>query len=264
MVLPRTLYAVGFACVLTLGSVFLIGALSSLLVATFPALGRGLAFAALVETAVYLGLACWLVRDFEVPRARLGLGPASLELLLVGAALGVALHGPADFVETWVERWLPLPDAVLFERAARLSPSSLGERALLLLAAAALVPFVEELFFRGALWAWLARASSARFAVWVSGVCFTLSHAEPRSWPALGVVAGALGALRWASPSLLPCILLHATFNATTLAVIFAHPREALGRTQPSWLLFALGGAASVALLLRAWRARPFLSENLG
>lgn len=260
----RVPYALGFAGLLTLAGVFLIGALSSLLLGSFPGAGHSLALAALVEVAVYVGFSFWLARDFDAPRARFGLGPASLELLLIGAALGVALHGPADFVEGYMQRWLPLPDGVLFERASRLSPSSLSERAVLLLAAAGLVPLAEELFFRGALPAWLGRATNLRLAFWASAACFTLSHAEPRSWPALGVVALALGLLRWASISLLPCILLHATFNATTLAVIFAQPREALGRTEPSWLLFAVGGAASVALLARAFRARPLLSENLG
>lgn len=258
----RVPYALAFAAVLTLGGVFAIGVAMSLIAGTFPAAGRSLLLAALVEVAVYGGLSAWLLRDFEAPRAHLGLGSTSLELLLLGAALGVAMHGPADFVEAWIERWLPLPDAVLFERANRLSPSSVPERAWLLLAAAGLVPLAEELFFRGALWAWVGRATSLRLAGWVSAACFTLSHAEPRSWPALAVVAAALGLLRWWSRSLLPCILLHATFNATTLAVIYAQPRESLGRSEPSWLLFGLGGALSVALLFRAWQRRPQLSET--
>jgi membrane protease YdiL (CAAX protease family) len=184
--------------------------------------------------------------------------------LLVGAGLGITLHGPADFVESMVERLLPLPDSVLIERAVRLAPSSLVERVVLMLSAAGAVPLAEELFFRGALLAWLERATSLRVAAWVSAVCFTLSHAEPRSWPALSLVAGVLGLLRWAGQGLRPCILLHATFNATTLAVIFAQPRAALGRTEPSWPPFLVGSVASVALLMLAWRARPVLSEKLG
>jgi membrane protease YdiL (CAAX protease family) len=255
-------YALSFAAALTLGGVFAIGVVVSLIARSFPAAEHGLMLAVLVELAVYGAFAFWLQRDFEAPRAELGLGRVSLELLLLGAALGIALHGPADFVEAWVERWLPLPDFVLFERASRLSPSSISERAWLMLAAAGLVPLAEELFFRGALLAWVGRATTLGFAGWVSAACFTLSHAEPRSWPALGVVAGALGVLRWSSQSLLPCILLHATFNATTLAVIYAQPRESLGRSEPSWLLFGVGGVLSVALLLRAVRGRPKLSGS--
>lgn len=252
----RVLYALAFTGLLTLASLFLITALISLGAARFPALGGSLLFASLVEVVVYLALAAWLSRDFTSPKAALGFVRVPFELLLLGVGLGLALHGPADFVETQLERWLPLPDAVLFERARRLSPSAALDRASLLFAAAAVIPLVEELFFRGALLGWLENASTRRAAAWLSGISFTLSHAEPRSWPALGLVATALGLLRWASPGLLPCILLHATFNATTLAVLFVQPRETLGRSEPSWPLFTLGSLLSVVILQRAWRTR--------
>jgi membrane protease YdiL (CAAX protease family) len=93
-------------------------------------------------------------------------------------------------------------------------------------------------------------------AAWLSGICFTLSHAEPRSWPALGLVASALGFLRWASGALLPCILLHATFNATTLAVLFVQSPKALAHSEPSWWPFLSGSALSAALLLGVFRLR--------
>lgn len=262
--LLRVLFALAFAVVLTLASVFLVGTVMALLTRTWPGAGQGLLPAAAVEVLVYCAFIAWLARDFESPRARFGLGATSLELLVIGALLGVALHGPADFVEACVERWLPLPDGVLLERASRLSPTTFGERVWLLLAVACVIPIVEELFFRGALLAWIARAATVRVAAWASAVCFTVSHLEPRSWPALGVVAAALGLLRAVSGSLWPCILLHATFNATTLAVIYSQPRESLGRSEPSFLLLGLGGAISALLLLRVRRAEPKLSENPG
>lgn len=252
----RVLYAVSFAGLITLASVGLITVLLSLSAARLGAFGGSLVFGALVEGLVYLALSLWLARDLGSPRAQLGLLPVPPVVLLLGVGLGIALHGPADFVEALVERWLPLPDAVALERVRRLSPSAPVERALLLFAAAALVPLVEELFFRGSLLGWLERASTPRVAAWLSGICFTLSHAEPRSWPALGLVASALGFLRWASGALLPCILLHATFNATTLAVLFVQSPKALAHSEPSWWPFLSGSALSAALLLGVFRLR--------
>lgn len=259
----RALPALTFAASLTFAGILAIGALLSLLARALPGVGNSLLLAAAVEGVVYVGLSVWLARGWRAPLAELGLCSTSVELMLLGAALGVALHGPADFVEAHMERWLPLSESVFAERARRLSPDALGERALLLVAAAGLVPLVEELFFRGALLGFLRRTTSLRLAAIASGACFTLSHVEPRSWPALALVASALGWLRSASQSLLPCILLHATFNATTLAVIFAQPRAALGRSEPSWLLFAVGLAFSVALLVRARRSQPAADQGL-
>ncbi|HWA76419.1 MAG TPA: CPBP family intramembrane glutamic endopeptidase [Polyangiaceae bacterium] len=252
----RVVYAVSFAGLLTLSSVGLITILLSLGAARLGAFGGSLVFGALVEGLVYLALSLWLARDLTSPGARLGLVPVPVVLLLLGVGLGIALHGPADFIEALVERWLPLPDAVALERVRRLSPSDPLERASLLAAAAALVPLVEELFFRGSLLAWLERVSTPRVAAWLCAVCFTLSHAEPRSWPALGLVASALGFLRWASGALLPCILLHATFNATTLAVLFVQSPKALAHSEPAWWPFLGGSVLSAGLLLGAWRLR--------
>jgi hypothetical protein len=174
-------------------------------------------------------------------------GWSSLGIALL---LGFTLHGPVDFVQSQIEQLFPLPEALRAARAAGLSPSTLSERVLLMLAAAGLVPLAEEVFFRGALFVGLRRNAGISQAVVVSAVCFTLSHAEPRLWPALSVVAIVLSVMRQRTESLLPSILLHAGFNATTLVVTFSHPEALLEPSSPSLIWAAIGGALSVGLFL--------------
>jgi len=123
-----------------------------------------------------------------------------------------------------------------------------------MLTAAGLVPLVEELFFRGALFSLLRREHSALGAAIVSSVCFVASHVDIKEWLALSVVAVALAQLRATSGSLLPCVALHVAFNAVTVA---AHVSGVSTPWQPMRLglpLIIVGWAATAALVLAVQR----------
>lgn len=232
---------------------------TTLLYALLPAARGNLPAAALTESAVYLGFALFLARAARAPRLYSWLTGrrSSVAFALLGVGLGVALHGPAEFLEAAMDHWYPLSEQQLLERVQRLSAHDTWGRVQNLLAVAVLVPCAEEVFFRGALWSALRATAGPRAALSATSVFFALSHLEARSWPALALVAAALGALRQLSSSLWPPILLHATFNATTLLVIFSSPTNTAARG-PSWPFFLIGSALSGLLLLQALRlARP-------
>jgi membrane protease YdiL (CAAX protease family) len=210
-----------------------------------------LSVAAAIELAVYFG-GCLLLRAYFVPapheRREWGLFVPAWHSLGLALLLGFTLHAPADFIQAHIERLFPLPEAVRVARAAALSPDKLVQRVSLMLAAAVLVPIAEEAFFRGALFVGVRRRSGASQAALVTAVCFTLSHAEPRIWPALSLVALTLSLARQWTGSLLPSILLHAAFNATTLIVTFSHPEALLEAPSPAVVWTVLGTALSLGL----------------
>lgn len=254
---PRLSVGLGlaFAALLTLASVIALGLGVSLVGSLWPR-GRGhLVLAAAVEVAVFLGFSCALAGGTQLSRL-IPLGAPSGRVLALAGLLGVFLHGPLDFAEALVQRWSPLPEEVLRERALALQPEQALERVALFLLVAGAVPLVEELFFRGALFARVAPALGAAGTLVVTSLCFTASHAEPRSWPPLFAVALVLGVLRQGYGSLWPSVLLHATFNATTLAVVLMSPRGAFDRPEPSLIAAGLGSVVS-ALLLYGLRRFP-------
>ena len=237
--------AVVLTLALSFAANFMVRLLLTLLLSAWPAARGMLWLAALVEGVLFLGLA-WLVA--QLPDARPGLGLERTSALILGAAitLGVFVHGPADFVEAVVQQWSPLPETVLRERLQQLLPDGAAARALLLVAVAGVVPFAEEAFFRGPLFTRLLQSTGAFVAILVSSVCFTLSHGEARSFPALFLVALLLGWLRFQTQSLWPCFLLHAAFNATTLLVLFASPKQENLAPVPSVTALAAGLALTL------------------
>ncbi|HET9929080.1 MAG TPA: CPBP family intramembrane glutamic endopeptidase [Polyangiaceae bacterium] len=246
--------ASSFAVLLTLASVIALGLGVSLASSWWPA-GRGhLVLAAAVEVVVYLAFSRALAGNLRFT-ALCPFTRPSWQTAVSAVLLGVFLHGPLDFVEAWVQRWAPLPEHVLRERALGLQPEFALERVLLFVLVAGAVPVVEEVFFRGALFARLAPVLGAFGTLLVTSVCFTASHGEPRSWPPLLAVAFVLGVLRQWYGSLWPSVLLHATFNATTLTVVFLSPRGSFERPEPSFLAASIGTLVSAALFHRLWRS---------
>jgi membrane protease YdiL (CAAX protease family) len=204
-----------------------------------------------VEVVLYTG-ASYLVlgRASRRPLVELGVTRAPLWLLCAGAALGVSLHGLTELVQSLVEAVSPTPTGVLEERLARLKGANLADRAALFAFVCVLSPAAEELFFRGALHARLESGYGIAQVAWTTSVLFTLSHFEPRVWPSLLVVALALALLRHRSASILPCYLLHALFNATTLLSVWFLPTT--HGSSPPAMTFALVSCLVTAALVYA------------
>lgn len=175
------------------------------------------------------------------PRETFALGPVRPLELVIGASLGVILHLPAGYVSDLVERRFPTPPEALRAQLAALTPGSSVLALLMLASVALIVPFIEELFFRGALFSPLVRGGAPLVAMLTTSVAFALAHQEPRNWAPLLLVALVLAELRLRGGSIWPGVALHAAFNGITLVFVFVtHPVE-VKTDSISWPLAAAG-----------------------
>jgi hypothetical protein len=100
-------------------------------------------------------------------------------------------------------------------------PSHAGAYAANFVAVAGIAPFVEELTFRG-LGFTLLRRYGTWPAILVVGITFGLAHGLVEALPELALFGCALAWLRARTDSVLPGMLLHATFNAISLVAAVA------------------------------------------
>jgi len=178
----------------------------------------------------------------------LALRRSTLALCLAAAVLGAALQIPATLLVNAVEHFFPLPEAVLRERIARITPRSTVHGIAIFAVVAGLGPLVEEFFFRGALFGALRRGHGALITIVLVSLCFALGHLDLRLLPALFLVALVIGQVREHSGSVWPGLALHAAFNSATLAVVFCGGAPG-GKPPDMPVLFAISGCAVSALL---------------
>lgn len=94
-----------------------------------------------------------------------------------------------------------------------------GVRIILALSAVVVAPVVEELVFRGVIFATLLRYCSLPFAVLASGIYFAVVHLHLTSFPAL-LFLGCTFATGYAvTGSILTPIIMHTLFNAFSLSI---------------------------------------------
>jgi len=208
-----------------------------------------------VSQLVGYGFSLFLLLRVHAPetsiRRVLGLRATHPGFYVAGLLLGVGLYAPIDGLYELVEQRFPskVPDTLpaLWEVASR------PRRVAMALSIALIGPFVEEVFFRGALFRPLARRAeriallspsaaglrslsraldgepddepaapmrraAAAEAVIVSAALFALVHIEWQKLVPLFVMGLVLGLLRARSGSIVPSILLHCAFNAVALA----------------------------------------------
>ena len=240
--------ALGWSLLITLGLTS-VGLLTAVL---FGTRNLGLVVGACLELGLMLQASRFLGRLYSGPdrgQALATIGAAPLELL-IGASLGVILHMPAGYLGALVERRFPTPPEKLAAQLSQLTPETPLLGALMFVAVAMLVPFAEELFFRGALFTALSRTSRAFVTISTTSLAFTLAHLEPRNWAPLFLVAQVLGVLRSQSGSIWAGVALHAGFNAATLGFVFVTRPVALNPTEGTWQGGLLGGALT---LLGVW-----------
>jgi membrane protease YdiL (CAAX protease family) len=181
------------------------------------------------------------------PRKALALGSVSPLELLIGASLGLVLQLPSGYLSSLVERRFPTPPAQLQAQLHALTPSSTPMAVLMLLSVVVIVPFAEELFFRGALFGALARHNPGFVATWTTSIAFALAHQEPRNWGPLLLVALVLGELRRRGGSIWSGVALHAAFNAATLLFVFMTRPTEVKVQEGSWPQAAVGALLIVA-----------------
>ncbi len=107
--------------------------------------------------------------------------------------------------------------------------SSLAARYAISFLAVFTAPLVEELIYRGVLYAPLERLAGAPGAVTIVLALFTIIHV-PQYWPNVGVIAAVallsivLTLVRAYSGRLLPCIVIHLVFNGIQAMILILEP----------------------------------------
>lgn len=150
------------------------------------------------------------------------LGPdgwrGELRLALGGLALVTApLLGLATVLDTIVPYRHPLVDLLLVDR----SPATL---AVVIISAVVAAPIAEEFFFRRVLQGWLEKrlpAADAAGAVAVSALCFAAAHTgQGLAAVPLFLLGAVLGKIARCTGSIIACTVLHALFNAVSVAIV--------------------------------------------
>lgn len=143
---------------------------------------------------------------------------ADLQLAIGGLALVVApVLAFAYAVSLWVPYEHPIVDLLRQQRTT-------VTLALVGISAVVTAPIAEELFFRRVFQGWLEKrlsAADAGQAVGMAAAAFALAHAgQGLAFLPLFPLALVLGHITSRTGSIVPCILLHALFNAVSLGLL--------------------------------------------
>ena len=207
---------------------------------------------------IALGLALVAARDLSRRSGRpaselLGTRSAGLGSIVGAALLGPALALGAPYLFALQERVLPMPagDSATFEALG----AALAEQPMwLVVFLFAVSPGVcEELLFRGAVFGGLLRDTPRTRALVIQAALFAAAHGSPYRLAVTFLLGLLLGAVRLRSGSILPCILLHATYNGALVLGADASG-ESVGPDASSTLVLLLGGVLGLVLL---WRSSP-------
>jgi membrane protease YdiL (CAAX protease family) len=224
---------------LTLGAwltVIVLNALITLPLAPFLHIDQGLTAGTFVIAALSTDIPMFLIVYVRLimPGAltwrEIGLRPLPLDYVLrMGLAAGLAGLVVIDIVGNLLSQ-IGLRPNQLEQFQFILSEGPLAF-SLLLIAAAVVAPFVEELFFRGFLFGVYRRRQPLWLAYLVSSLLFTILHLEPNRMNVTQMAGLSVGIfmlalmLAWLyqhTGSLYPSILAHAVNNATGLILFYA------------------------------------------
>lgn len=215
---------IGLGIFVVIGGALLVIALRFVMMAFGLAGGAGLAAPAayLLTTGIYLLiiLGVYLFAARRAGWAALGLrapGWLNMALVLPLFVVGMFLLISVNLVIMLVMGEFENPQIAAITGGQALSPAAL---AALLLLVAGLVPFAEELLFRGMLYPLLRARMGVAAAIALNAALFALVHFVPLLLPALFVVGLLMAYLRERSGSIWPPVCFHVLQNATALLLI--------------------------------------------
>jgi membrane protease YdiL (CAAX protease family) len=193
------------------------------------------------------------VRDF------VGMRPTHWLFFPLAVALGLSLEAPANALYLVIDRRWPshVEDVISASFQAASSP----KKAAIALAVILFGPALEELIFRGALFRALLRSHPVSTVIGVTATLFGLAHLSFQLALPIAIVGLGLGFLRRASGSLVPTILLHATFNAIPFYAMARRPPGTPEDNTPIRLDVVLASSAAALILLGAVHLLGLRSE---
>jgi uncharacterized protein len=200
----------------------------------------------------------FLILRFYAPQLSIrhfvGLRPTHGGFYVIGAVLGVIIAVPASTLYELIHRRNPTgidQEKFLIEHLERGTSWHVVVFLIVVLAG----PFLEELFFRGALFRPMRRENPPLGVVLVSSILFAFVHMDKHIFLPIAIVGFTMGLLRYLSGSLLPSVLMHMTFNGVSFWSLYSRFRSGApssdGEMPPLWLIAATS-VASLGLILAA------------
>lgn len=248
----------------TAGATLVFLSLLSVIVAARPDVEPDLISAFACQTIAYL-LGLFAILRVHAPSASirelLGVRPTHPVFYPLALLTGLACEAPVSALYDAIERRWPSPGSGDGDLVRLIAESSTAMRVALCLIIVGLGPALEEVFFRGALARLLRRGAGPALAILGTGMLFAVAHVQPQKFLPIGLFGVALGVLRYASGSLLPGIIMHATFNAIPLVAVLGAGLGSEGAQGapgvdgmplPPWLV-AASSALAAGLLGLTW-----------
>jgi uncharacterized protein len=180
----------------------------------------GLAVSSVILYGILVGVTVWAATGYGNPVAALGLHSFPLKWMGIAVGLIFLVLGFAFVLEPLLhagEEQGYAPDVWRPDRATAFFVNGA--------VAATIVPFAEELFFRGLGVRVLAFLGSV-WAVLGTAVVFGLGHGLLVAMPVFIAFGAALGWVRLRSDSVWPGVVAHGLFNALALVAVYADLRQ--------------------------------------
>ncbi len=189
--------------------------------------------------------------------AFVGLRGTHAGFYLLAIVLGLSATFWTDWIYDQLARRHPREEPFrLVELFFEASPQA---RAAMAVAIAGAGPMIEELLFRGAIFAPMARAHRMTTVIAASAATFALVHQDWNALPPVFLLGLVLGYLRAASGSIVPSMLMHVVFNGVGVASFYAldkPPPPSAPDDLPRWLPPASFGVFALTLAATALLAR--------
>ncbi len=252
--------SLAMACAWAFGAIFLFVNLVTVTVSLRPGAQHDLVNAFACQVAAYC-VALFAILRVHAPntsiRTLLGFRGTHAAFYPLAILLGLALEVPTNAIfRAILARW-PSPDDELFEL---FTQAGGAKRLVIGSIVVALGPFLEEVFFRGALVQPLLRRHGAGLVIAFTAAFFAVAHLQWQMFLPIFVVGVALGLLRVASGSIVPSILLHATFNAAPFVALVQAARIGEKPADEPISIALVAGTTAASLVLFA--AVAFLARS--
>ena len=150
----------------------------------------------------------------------LRLTPINARSVISGAIAGVALQLPLAEIANLLAEWSPVfltPVDDQLSRRQLLEPSTFRDGLVTVMVVVAIIPFVEEAFFRGFLWSGIAARHGQTTALWTVTFAFGCIHMAPPAIATAWIAGLALGGVSLWTRSAISSLAMHMGFNAVPL-----------------------------------------------